>query len=243
MKITEKVEDFVQLSPEKKHYMFQEVWNFDQEIFPSSRIDELYDYLHDCDAASIPIVRYYSGGQLIGQNIIRILQLDLDGDRIFVVNSRAGFLPQYRRRNLSLYSAIRVTLQHKLKHPSIPFWFVPTIMQPKVYMLFASRTAGFYPRAEQPMPEKHQRVLNLMVSRKKDVQKRAEGIYVYPCDLPKVDSEHLIRLRNNAETHVNFFMQHVPDYFDGLGLLCVCELDLKSIAETAVNLAFDRRLT
>lgn len=242
MKITEKIEDFVRLSPEKKHYMFQEVWNFDQEIFPRSCIDDLYDYLHDGDAKAIPIVRYYANGQLIGQNIIRILQLSLDGERILVVNSRAGFLSKYRGRNLSLYSAIRVVLQHKLKHPSVPFWFVPTIMQPKVYMLFASRTANFYPRANQPMPEKYQHVLNLIIDRKKQVQQRAEGVYIHPSDLPKVDSEHLIRLRNNAETHVNFFMQHVPDYFDGLGMLCVCELDLKTIVETAMNLAFDRHL-
>ena len=242
MKITEKIEDFIGLSPEKRHHFFQELWTFDQEIFPTGTIDYLYDYLHDRDAASIPVVRYYADGVLVGQNIIRILKLNLDDQPIFVVDSRAGFLPQYRRRNLSLHSAIRVALQHKLKNPGTPLWFVPTIMQPKVYMLFASRTSNFFPRAHKMIPPQHHQVLKLMLDRQKSVQNRGEGIYVYPCDLPKVDSEHLIRLRNHAETHVNFFMQYIPDYFDGLGMLCVCELDIKTIVETAINLAIDRRL-
>ena len=243
MKMTEKVVDFVRLSPEKKHHFFQDIWRFDQEIFPVASIDYLYDYLHDIDAVSIPVVQYFADGNLVGQNLIRILKLDLDDRPIFVFNSRAGFLPQYRRQNQSLHSAIRIALQYKLKHPHIPFWFAPTIMQPKVYMLFASRTSNFYPRANKQIPEQHHRVLKRMLSRKKNVEERGEGIYVYPCDLPKADPEHLMRLRNNAEVHVNFFMQHLPDYFDGLGMMCICELDLKTILETTINLTLDRRIS
>ncbi len=36
------------------------------------------------------------------------------------------------------------------------------------------------------------------------------------------------RLRTKATPHINFFMQHVPDYFDDMGLLCICKLDLKN---------------
>lgn len=242
MKIIEKITNFLELPPEKKHQFFQELWAFDQEIFPTGHIEQLYDYIHDVDAIAVPIVRYYHQGRLIGQNIIPILKMPLQGREIFIVNSRAGFLEEYRRRNLSLSSAIRIVLKYRLKHPTTPMWFVPTIMQPKVYMLFASRSKQFFPRESVQMPSDHLAVLELMKNRHSDLQQRGQGIYIHACDLPKFSAEHLIRLRNKSETHVNYFMKHVPDYFDGYGLMCVCDLSLKNILEVTINLATNRRL-
>lgn len=242
MRIIEKITNFLELSPEKKHQFFQELWVFDQEIFPTSNIETLYEYVHDIDAIAVPIVRYYHNGRLIGQNIIPILKVKLNERDIFVVNSRAGFLEEYRRRNLSLNSAIRIALKYRVKFPTTPMWFVPTIMQPKVYMLFASRSKNLFPREGVEIPKDHLTVIELMAKRHVDVQRRGQGIFVHPCDLPKFSAEHLIRLRNKSETHVNFFMKHVPDYFDGYGLMCVCELNLKTIVETTVNLTTNRRI-
>ena len=242
MRITEKITHFLELSPEKKHQFFQELWAFDQEIFPTGTIEQFYDYLHDLDAIAVPVVRYYHQGRLVGQNIIPILQVRLNERDIFVVNSRAGFLEDYRRQNLSLNSAIRIVLQHRLKHPTIPMWFIPTIMQPKVYMLFASRSKNFFPRESVEIPQAHLNVLELMAKRRFDIQNRGKGVFVHPCQLPKFSAEHLIRLRNKSETHVNYFMKHVPDYFDGYGLMCVCELNLKTILETTINLTTNRRI-
>jgi hypothetical protein len=242
MKIIEKITHFLELTPEKKHEFFQELWMFDQEIFPTGTIEQLYDYVHDVDAIAIPVVRYYHEGRLVGQNIIPILKVKLHEREIFVVNSRAGFLDEYRRRNLSLNSAIRIVLQHRLKHPTTPMWFVPTIMQPKVYMLFASRSKNFFPRAGAKIPADHLTVLELMTHRHRDIQQRGHGIFTHPCHLPRFSAENLIRLRNKSETHVNYFMKHIPDYFDGYGLMCVCELNFKTILETTINLTTNRRI-
>ena len=242
MKITEKVIDFAQLSPDKKHQFFQELWQFDQEIFPHASIEYLYDYMHDVDAIAVPVVRYYDGDKLVGQNIIPVLKLKMDQGHILVLYSRAGFLPAYRRRNLTLFSAIRVALQQRVQHPGLAMWFVPTIMQPKVYMLFASRSKNFFPRANHAVPAEHLRVLKLVKTHHRDVGQRGEGVFVHPCDLPKMSAEHLIRLRNPAETHINYFMTQVPDYFDGYGMMCVCKLDFKTIFETLMNLSLDRRV-
>ena len=240
MRITEKVTDFVRLNPDQKHHFFQEVWQFDQIIFPYASIEYLYDYMHDVDAVSVQVIRYYHADQLVGQNIIPILKLPMDAGHIFVLYSRAGFLPSYRRRNLTLYSAIRVALKQRLQHPGTALWFVPTIMQPKVYMLFASRSQHFYPRANQLIPDEHLQVLQLVKTHHRDVDQRDRGVYVHPCDLPKMSAEHLIRLRNPSETHVNYFMTQVPDYFEGYGMMCVCKLDVKTIFETLMNLTLDR---
>lgn len=240
MKITERTTDFAKLSAEKKHTFFQKMWEFDQKIFPNASIDDLYNELYDLDAVSIPVIHYYHQGMLVGQNIIQILKLKLNDYAIFVVSSRAGFLPEYRRRNLTLNSAIRVAVRHRLRYPTHPLWFVSTLMQPKVYTLFASRSRYFYPRRDKAMPKDHQQVLQMIQMRKHGVQKRGEDIYIHPCDMPKVTPEQLIRLRNKSDRHVQFFMQHVPDYFDGMGLMCVCRLDLKTIIETTYNLTSGR---
>ena len=71
------------------------------------------------------------------------------------------------------------------------------------------------------------------------LQKR---IFVYPYVMPQTTPEHIQRLRNKTTPHINFFMQHVPDYFDGMGLLCICKLDLKTVLETSFNLFLDRKV-
>lgn len=243
MKITERVTDFVQLSADQKHLFFQQLWSFDQQIFPNSQIESLYQFVYDLEAVSVQVVQYFHQNILVGQNIISIIKLHLNRQPIFVVMSRAGFLPQYRRRNMSLRSAIRIAFQHRIRHPSIPLWFVTTLMQPKVYSLFASRTVSFFPRQGKKMSHDHLKVLEMIMSRKPLVEKRDTEVFTHYCDVPKVTPEQLIRLRHKYDSHHQFFLQHVPDYFDGMGMMCICQLDLKTIAETTFNLALGRRVS
>lgn len=240
MKIKETVIDFAKLSQEEKHQQFQKIWEFDQRIFPGGTIEQLYDYLYDLAAVSIPIVQYFHRGKLVGQNIIPILKLKAAKRDIFIITSRAGFLTEYRGRNRSLNSAIRVALNHRIRYPATPLWFVTTLMQPKIYRLFASRSANFFPRAGRAMPKAHAEVLQIMQSYCTDVQVRGENIFVHRCNIPKVTAEQLVRLRNRSDSHNQYFLQHVPDYFDGMGLMCICCLDFSTIFETIFNLAMGR---
>lgn len=242
MKIIERTTDFTKLSAAQKHSFFQQLWDFDQKIFPNSTVEALYQYVNNHDACTVHVVQYFHQEQLIGQNIIPILKLHLGQQPIYVVTSRAGFLPDYRRRNRSLSSAIRVSLNHRIRYPNSPLWFVTTLMQPKIYSLFASRTTGFYPRKDKPMSTDHLNVLKMVLEHKKDVEKRGPEIFTHLCDMPKVTSEQLIRLRNKQDIHHQFFMQHVPDYFSGMGMVCICQLNLKTIIEATFNLALGRRV-
>ncbi len=240
MAITENIIDFSKLTTEEKHELFQRLWEFDQCIFPTSKIEQLYQYMHDPDIVALPIIQYFEQDKLIGQNIVRILKIMHRNRPIFIFNSRAGVLVDYRRKNLTLNSAIKVAMQHQIRFPAIPMWFVATLAQPKVYTLFASRSVKFYPRHGVPMPTEYVDVLNSYKIRQHDVQHRAEDIFVHRCDLPKVTPEQLVRLRKKSDEHVQFFMQHVPDYFDGMGLMCICKLNVSTIFEASMNLAVGR---
>lgn len=88
-------------------------------------------------------------------------------------------------------------------------------------VLIVSSRAGFLPKYR----------------RRYEVQVRGENIFAHSCDLPKVTPEQLIRLRSQADAHQQFFMQHAPDYFDGMGLMCICRLDFRTICAAALNLA------
>ncbi|MCG2608270.1 hypothetical protein LZZ98_06925 [Acinetobacter sp. SM34] len=242
MGITEKIVDFSKLASDHQQQFFETMLAFDQQIFPDSSKKEVYDFVYDVDAVSVQVVHYYHQEQLIGQNIIPILKLDLNGKPIFVVSSRVGILPAYRRGNRTLKTAIRVAVNHRIRHPSIPLWFVPTVIQPKIYTYLASRSRNFFPRVGSKIPAEYLKVLQMMQQRKAEVHKRREDIFVYPYVMPLTTPAQIKRLRNNTTTHINFFMQHVPDYFDGMGLLCICKLDLKTILETIWNLSTDRRV-
>ena len=242
MLITETITDFAKLASEQKQHFFKKIWAFDQQIFPNSTVEEIYNFVHDIDAVSVKVIHYYHKRKLIGQNVLPIIKLSLDGKPIFVLSSRAGILPDYRSANRTLNSAIRVVINHLIRHPAIPLWFVTTVIQPKVYTLFASRSQRFFPRAGRQIPQDYLQVLNIFQQRKHEVQKRREDIFVHPVVMPKVTLDQLMCLRHKATTHINFFMQHVPDYFDGMGLMCVCKLDLKTIFEMMFNLSFNRHV-
>ena len=242
MGITETIVDFSKLASDHQQQFFETMLAFDQQIFPDSSKEDFYDFVYDIDAVSVQVIHYYHNGQLIGQNIIPILKLSLKGQPIFVMSSRAGILPGYRKRNRTLKSAVRVAINYRIKHPTTPLWFVPTVMQPKIYTLFASRSQNFFPRSRRSIPEEYLQVLEMVQQRKKEVEKRREDIFVHPSLMPYITPAHIKRLRINPNKHINFFMQHVPDYFVGKGLLCVCKLDLKTILETIWNLSLDRHV-
>lgn len=70
-----------------------------------------------------------------------------------------------------------------------------------------------------------------------------ESIFANSSDLPRVAPAQLIRLRSQADAHQQFFMQHALDYFDGMGLMCICRLNFRTICAAAVNLALGRRVS
>ncbi|MDN5512656.1 MAG: hypothetical protein L0G64_10135 [Acinetobacter sp.] len=234
--------DFSKLASDHQQQFFETMLAFDQQFFPDSSKKEVYDFVYDIDAVSVQVVHYYHQGQLIGQNIIPILKLALNGKPIFVVSSRASILPASRRGNRTLKTAIRIAFNQRIRHPSIPLWFVPIVIQPKIYTYLASRSRNFFPRVGRKIPAEYLKVLQMMQQRKAEVHKRREDIFVYPYVMPLTTPAQIKRLRNKTTTHINFFMQHVPDYFDGMGLLCIGKLDLKTILETIWNLSTDRHV-
>lgn len=87
MFITETVTDFSKLASGQKKHFFKKIWAFDQHIFPNSTVKEIYNFVHDVDAVSVQVIHYYHEGKLIGQNVLPIIKLFLDGKPIFVLSS------------------------------------------------------------------------------------------------------------------------------------------------------------
>src|SRR5690606_39129487 len=110
MRIRERIVDFTKLASEQKHRFFATMLAFDQQIFPNSTPDEIYDLVHDVDAVSVQVVHYYHHDKLIGQNVIPILRLYLKDKPIFVVSSRLGTLAGYGKSNRTLKTAIRIVI-------------------------------------------------------------------------------------------------------------------------------------
>ena len=118
MQLMEKVVDFKKLSVEKKQVLFEELENFDRQIFPNAIPAELHQLLYNPDVVALPIIRFYHRGKVVGQNIIAILKLKTAHQPLYILSSRAAFLSDYRNQNRTLLSAIRVTLGYRLKYPT-----------------------------------------------------------------------------------------------------------------------------
>lgn len=66
MRITERIVDFTKLASEQKHHFFETMLAFDQQIFPNSIANEIYDFVHNVDAVSVQVVHYFHQDKLIG---------------------------------------------------------------------------------------------------------------------------------------------------------------------------------
>ncbi|MBF4521505.1 MULTISPECIES: hypothetical protein [Acinetobacter] len=243
MNIIETVFDFKALSTQQQHYFFEKIYQFDQIIFPNSSLDEFKAFVYAPDAIAVTIIHYHCKGELVGQNVIPILQIQCNNQTMHVVNSRAGFLPEYQKQNLTIQSAVKAMLNRRFKHPFIPLWFVITINQPKIYSLFASRSQNFFPRVGKSTPKEYCEILKIMAARYPEVQKRCNGVYVHETTSPMRNVAQLESLRAHQDVHCNFFLQHAPDYFDGWGIMCICKLDSRTLSETAMNLALNRKVS
>ncbi|MHA3892840.1 hypothetical protein [Acinetobacter sp. GXMZU3951] len=240
MNISETIIDYKKLLPEHQNQYLEQLLAFDVVIFPDTCKQELYDFMHDADAISVQVIEYFDGVQLIGYNSISILKLNISEKTIFVVNCRGSFLPNYQRGNKTLSSVIKIAVQHSIKHPLFPLWFVVTVMQPKAYALLASCAHNFYPRNDAKTPQDYLDVLKLIAVRKSDVQKRGEDIFVHPRVIPETTLGEAIQIHEQADQHIDFFMQHTPDYFDGMGMMCVSKLNTKMLTEAAILNAIER---
>ena len=58
MQLMEKVVDFKKLSVEKKQVLFEELKNFDRQIFPNTIPAELHQLLYNPDVVALSIIRF-----------------------------------------------------------------------------------------------------------------------------------------------------------------------------------------
>ncbi len=242
MNLIETVFDFKALSVQQQSYFFEKIYQFDQKVFPNSSLEELKAFVYDPDAITVTVIQFHDREQLVGQNIILLILIHYNEQTMYVVNLRASFLSEYQKQNLTILSTVKAILNQRLKNPFILVWFVISINQPKIYSLFASRSKNFYPRVGKIMPKEYHEVLQLMAARYPEIQKRSEGVYVHETHSPARSFEQLTHLRIPQDVHCNFFLQHAPDYFDGWGIMCICKLDGKTLSETALNLALNRKV-
>lgn len=242
MNLIETVFDFKALSVQQQSYFFEKIYQFDQKVFPNSSLEELKAFVYDPDAITVTVIQFHDREQLVGQNIILLILIHFNEQTMYVVNLRASFLSEYQKQNLTILSTVKAILNQRLKNTFILVWFVISINQPKIYSLFASRSKNFYPRVGKIMPKEYHEVLQLMAARYPEIQKRSEGVYVHETHSPARSFEQLTHLRIPQDVHCNFFLQHAPDYFDGWGIMCICKLDGKTLSETALNLALNRKV-
>ena len=99
MQLMEKVVDFKKLSVEKKQVLFEELEAFDRQIFPNAIPAELHQLVYNPDVVALPIIRFYHRGKIVGQNTIVILKLKTTHQPLYILSSRAAFLPDYRNQN------------------------------------------------------------------------------------------------------------------------------------------------
>jgi hypothetical protein len=144
--------DFRLLSPVARDNLQQEMLEVDRSVFTGAKPADLLVYLNDPRATQVKVVLYRDGARLVGQNIIPLIELVVDGRAVTVLGSVAGVLPRYRRSRCTQLDALRVALKYRLGHPTVPTYFATAMLHPRVYQLFTEVCSGLYPRPDTPTP-------------------------------------------------------------------------------------------
>lgn len=146
-----------------------------------------------------------------------------------VIRTEVGFLPNYRRYNITLPTLVRSALAFQLSTLMRKGYFVATPVHPTPYRLGLAQLPEVWPHPEKPMPEK---IRNVIGSLKAALDlHQVENGGEFSCQVGwKVKESQILkdRIQSRKDPVTRFYLSQNPDYSEGNGMLMVVPLTFKT---------------
>jgi CRP-like cAMP-binding protein len=171
-------------------------------------------------------------GQIVGYLAIHIFERRLRGERCAVFRGEAGTLRAYRGRNTNAGFFLTKILEHAVRHPGKPLYYLGSLVHPSSYAGFAKYAHELWPSPTTRLPADLERFMCDMadefglpvvdprhplvrevgwITRETDVERR----YWRHCDRPPA----------------RFFIAQNPGYVRGHGLVTMIHMDPRGLVE------------
>ncbi|MFO0729149.1 MAG: hypothetical protein U1E65_35545 [Myxococcota bacterium] len=178
-------------------------------------------------------------GTLVAFGAVEVLEGNADGPYAALVSHWAAFDPKHRGGTELHQIGLRALLRYKLRHPTVPVYWLFSASTYKSYLLLARNTLTYWPRPSAPWPGRERAIVadamrrlgednfdpELGVIRRYGASRYLEGVVA---DDPAALRDHDVR----------FYSALNPGQTDGDTLVCLCPMSLENwvhIARSALR--------
>jgi hypothetical protein len=201
------------------------------------------DYLaKDMDAPHLASARVLmmrdEDGRLVGYNQVRRFAYDIDGRTVHMFRAMAGLLPECRGCGSTLNFGLAQAFRFKLAHPFTEVYFLPILLHPTSYALFARYGHAFWPTPKAPTPPDKFDLLKKLCE--------TAGFPLDDPDYPYVCKPDVMTRQDDAEAadwaadprpEVQFYLKTNPCYHVGQALVGIAPLTFANLFITGGKFA------
>ncbi len=188
------------------------------------------------------IAMFRTNGALLGMAAIDIYPATFRGRSLTIIATAHVLLREnWRGRNLIQKLGARMYLRALLRHPLRPiYWFYDTFSY-KSYLLLPRNFRKFWPRFDQPTPERRATLINqLATGMYGPAWRPARGLVVRSGQKRMRETAAPLVLHPGASPDLQFFARMNPGHAEGDMLVCLCPLTLSNWLSVARK-ALERR--
>jgi len=228
--------DLLTLPQDQREALIAECLTLDQAVFPNATDVDLEPHLRDPRALAILMVLMRSPqGRLVGQVIHPIVPVPTERGPVAVMGGIAGILPEWRGAGRSIVHAVPLVLGWALRNPRWRLFFATALMTPKVYEHVSRSCPRMHPRPGAAMPPELQAILRGLAQHDPTLQSRGPHTWVRDKLPPPRGTAQERRKLDRTRPHINFFLDHVPDYAHGRGLMSITPLSAMALVEIGLT--------
>ena len=221
---------------------WDEIWGLTQAYYDTDRsFIEARLKAHQ----RLGLFRSRRGGEMVGMASVDVYPEAFHGRELAVIfTSHVLLREEYRGHNLIQKLGLRVFLQARLRYPLRPiYWFFDTFSY-KSYLLLSRNMRDYWPRHDQPTPERERALMAHLAERMYGEDWRpAQGIVARSGRKQlRPETAPLLADAPNAPD-LEFFARTNPGHAEGDMLVCLCPLSAANwlgIAQRALRREFRR---
>lgn len=230
--------DLLRLPEDERDALIAECLRLDKAVFPDAADADLEPVLRDPEALAILMVLMRSPeGELVGQVIHPIVPVETERGMVAVMGGIAGVLPAWRGGGRSTLQAAPLVLGWVLRNPRWRLYFATSMMTPKVYQHLVRCCPRMHPRPDTEMPAELAEILAGLAASDPSLTSRGPDAWVRD-DLPPPHVTASERRRiDPSRPLIGFYLDRVPDYACGRGLMVITPIRAVGLVEIACTSA------
>jgi len=216
---------------------WDDIWALTSEFFDVER-----DYAEAELRKRQSIATFRMNGALLGMAAIDIQAAEFRGRSLAVISTAHVLIREnWRGRNLVQRLGFRSFLSARRRYPLRPaFWFFDTFSY-KSYLLLPRNFVRYWPRRDQPTPEKEAALIDqLATAAYGPAWRRERGIVIRGTKRLRATAAP-VPDGGDASADVAFFTRANPGHAEGDMLVCLCPLTLRNWLSLATRALLRRR--